>query len=357
LQQEITIFFNKIESVYNSKLPFVVYRKPNEKLVSLQIQKKVELIELKSFQEEGFVFAPFDSNGQKIIFPLNKSDLYSIIIEDLEELQTTSISTKIENITNLHLSKRHHISMVEKVVSTIQNDEAEKIVVSRKESLKSSNFDVLNSYKKMLQNYPNAMVYLWFHPKVGCWMGASPERLIHSRNQKFKTMALAGTQSYNDTIDVVWKEKEKEEQQFVTDYILKTISGTIANIEFTKPYTVKAGNLLHLRTDIYGDLEKEDALEKLIDLLHPTPAVCGLPKNIATSFILKSEDYQRSFYSGYLGALNINSETNLYVNLRCMKINKDEISIYVGGGITKGSNPEKEWEETVFKADVMKKVL
>lgn len=357
MQQEITNFFNKIESVYNSKLPFVVYRKPNEKLISLQVQKTVELFELKSFQEEGFVFAPFKSIGQKIVFPLNKSEQFSIAIEDLNKLQNSSISSKIISVTNLDNSKKHHISLVKKVIDKIQNKEAEKIVVSRKESFNTSNFDVLNSYKKMLQNYPNAMVYLWFHPKVGCWMGASPERLIHCSNQKFKTMALAGTQSYNDTTDVVWKEKEKEEQQFVTDYILKTIKGTITSVTFTNPYTVKAGNLLHLRTDIYGDLGSEDGLEDLIKLLHPTPAVCGLPKKTATDFIIENEAYQRSFYSGYLGELKINSATNLYVNLRCMQINNDEISIYVGGGITASSNPEKEWEETVFKADVMKKVL
>ena len=357
MQQETTSFFNKIESVYNSKLPFVVYRKPNEKLISLQVQNTVELFELKSFQEAGYVFAPFDSNGQKIIFPLNESEQFSITVEDFSEIKISSRTTEIENVTNLNFSKKHHISLVEKVIDKIQNKEAEKIVVSRKESFKTSNFDVLNSYKKMLQNYPNAMVYLWFHPKVGCWMGASPERLIHCSNRKFKTMALAGTQSYNDTTDVVWKEKEKEEQQFVTDYILKTISGTITNVTFTNPYTVKAGNLLHLRTDIYGDLEREDGIDNLIKLLHPTPAVCGLPKKTATDFIIENEAYQRSFYSGYLGELKIKSETNLYVNLRCMKINSDEVSIYVGGGITVNSNPEKEWEETVFKAAVMKKVL
>jgi len=357
LQQEVESFFDKIESVYNSKLPFVVYRKPNEKLILLQVQKTVELFELNSFQEEGFVFAPFQSKGQKIVFPLNKSEQSSITVENLDELQNASIFSKIESVTNLNNSKKHHISLVKKVIGEIQNGVAEKIVVSRKESLKASNFDVLNSYKKMLKNYPNALVYLWFHPKVGCWMGASPERLIHCSNRKFKTMALAGTQNYKGTADVVWKDKEKEEQQFVTDYILKTISGTVTNITFTKPYTVKAGNLLHLRTDIYGNLESEDGVESLIELLHPTPAVCGLPKKRATDFIIENEAYQRSFYSGYLGELKINSDTNLYVNLRCMQINNDEISIYVGGGITASSNPEKEWEETVFKAGIMKKVL
>lgn len=357
MQQEITSFFNKIEDVFKSKLPFVVYRNPNEKMIWLQIQNTCELVELKSFQESGFVFAPFQDNRQKIIFPLNISDQFFVNINCLEHLQVSSIATDIVSVTDLNTSKQHHICLVDKVVDLIQNKKAEKIVVSRKESLEASNFDVVNSFKKMLINYPKAMVYLWSHPKVGCWMGASPERLIHCKNNKFETMALAGTQIYTGTTNVVWKEKEKEEQQIVTDYILKKIQGNITKVEYTKPTTVRAGNLLHLRTDIYGVLEKQDSLKNLLKLLHPTPAVCGLPKTIATDFILKNEGYDRRFYTGYLGELNTTRETNLYVNLRCMEIKNNEISIYVGGGITEGSNSKKEWEETVFKSDVMKKIL
>lgn len=209
----------------------------------------------------------------------------------------------------------------------------------------------------MLKNYKNAMVYLWFHPKVGCWMGASPERLIHIHKKEFKTMSLAGTQSFKNTTKVTWKTKEQEEQQFVTDYILETIKSAIQHVKISAPYTVKAGSLLHIRTDVSGELKSKKALGKLIDALHPTPAVCGLPKNIATDFILENECYDRSFYTGYLGELNVNNETNLFVNLRCMEIEKKRISFYIGGGITKDSLAENEWNETVFKAEVMKRIL
>jgi isochorismate synthase len=114
---------------------------------------------------------------------------------------------------------------------------------------------------------------------------------------------------------------------------------------------------LHLRTDIIGEVESSDLLGKLIESLHPTPAVCGLPKETAVQFILENENYKRTYYAGYLGELNMNGNTQLVVNLRCMEIENNKISLFVGGGITKGSIPEKEFEETVTKAMVMKKVL
>lgn len=98
-------------------------------------------------------------------------------------------------------------------------------------------------------------------------------------------------------------------------------------------------------------------MEKLINALHPTPAVCGLPKAVAEAFILQNENYDRSYYSGYLGELNLNERTSLFVNLRCVELENNLASIYVGGGITADSIPENEWEETVSKAEVMKKVL
>ena len=109
------------------------------------------------------------------------------------------------------------------------------------------------------------------------------------------------------------------------------------------------------------DTANENGLYSLVDLLHPTPAVCGLPKEAAKQFILENENYNRSYYTGFLGELNMGlqnkNDSHLFVNLRCMEIEKNEAYIYVGGGITKESNPEEEWEETVAKSNIMLKVL
>ena len=74
-------------------------------------------------------------------------------------------------------------------------------------------------------------------------------------------------------------------------------------------------------------------------------------------FIVKNEGYDREFYTGFLGELNVDGQTNLFVNLRCMKVENNLVHIFVGGGITIDSNVEDEWQETVEKSKVVKKAL
>ncbi|HSQ47717.1 MAG TPA: chorismate-binding protein, partial [Lutibacter sp.] len=159
------------------------------------------------------------------------------------------------------------------------------------------------------------------------------------------------------TVEVVWQNKEKQEQQYVTDFMAENLKESVESLDITAPFTVQAGNLVHIRTDISGKLKSAESIENLIKILHPTPAVCGLPKDVAAAFIMENEGYHRAYYSGFLGALNNNESTNLFVNLRCMQLENKHVSLYVGGGITAESIPENEWEETVSKSQVMKKVL
>jgi len=115
---------------------------------------------------------------------------------------------------------------------------------------------------------------------------------------------------------------------------------------------------MHLQTEITGTIEKTTAKTgDFIKALHPTPAVCGLPKEAAEQFILENENYHREFYTGFLGELNVKENTHLFVNLRCMKLQNQKATLYAGGGITTDSVAEKEWEETVYKSHNMKEIL
>lgn len=357
MHKEFEDFFNEINSSFKLGLPFVVSRQPKEKELICYIQKTKILHELNSYNDIGFVFAPFSKNDKKVFFPLQECDVYSTKIINEKELKVEKTFAKTTTINDTDDSKNRHIELVKKGIKFIDEGFVKKVVLSRCENLKNESLDIIDTFKTMLNSYDNALVYLWFHPTIGLWMGATPERLITIERNQFRTMSLAGTQNYNDTINVNWKQKELTEQQFVTDYILKNIKENIFDIKCDGPYTVKAGKLLHLRTDISGEIESADLLENLINSLHPTPAVCGLPKDISADFIMKNENYKRTYYSGYLGELNVNKKTNLFVNLRCMEIHEDEVSIFVGGGITIDSDAVSEWEETVSKANIMKKVL
>lgn len=345
------IIFEKIIASYNSKLPFAAYKKPNENHISGFFMKDDSLQYTESFTESGFVFAPFNADEKAILFPFEKSNYYTepLVLEDSYFDQNSFISDV--------KSKAFHVNAVQKAIDEIKNSELQKVVISRKETIDLSDFDLLKIYKKLLKSYNNAFVSIWFHPKVGLWLGATPETLLQMNGLSFKTMSLAGTQIYQEDKKAVWKNKELEEQQLVTDFIQNQLIAISSDLKVDNKETIKAGDLLHLRTKVEGDLHQNYTLKSLIRALHPTPAVCGLPRDIAREFILKNEKYNRSYYTGFLGELNINQKTALFVNLRCMQIHDNKSVIYVGGGITKDSNSEKEWEETVSKSKTMKKVL
>lgn len=345
----MSIFFN-IENAIKHKQPFVSYRKPNTTLLKGLFQQNDEVFSSKNYTESGFIFAPFNNEEKAILLPLKESSYF--------EEEVNSTTTNFNNITTSPdtSAQQEHIKLVEKGIQAINNNEFKKVVLSRKEKVEVPEFNLLNSFQKLLNSYPTAFVYVWYHPKVGLWLGATPETLVNIKNQQFTTMSLAGTQVYKNTTNVVWQPKEIEEQQFVTDYIIDNITNVCSSITTSKTTTIKAGNLLHLRTLIKGELKSKNVAD-LINNLHPTPAVCGLPLQPSKGFILATENYHRNFYTGFLGELNINNESNLFVNLRCMEVCSTTINIFVGGGITKNSNALNEWQETVAKTTTMKKVL
>ena len=371
-------FFERFKDQFQQHLPFVIYRKPNQKRLQGLLQHTASLFTTSDFSEMGFVFSPFDSRNKTILLPLKDSD--HIYCDAFEEMASDLAQKKndFQEPTNEAL-KKVHIDLIEKGKTFIELTDVKKIVLSRKEEVLLKDHDPFQIFTSLLTKYTSAFVYCWYHPEIGLWLGATPETLVKLEGNHFSIMALAGTQSYNGTLEVAWRDKELQEQQYVTDYIVDRIKASVENIQLSEVQTVKAANLLHLKTKIWGNLKNGIfSLKDFLFHLHPTPAVCGLPKEKAKQFILEHENYDRNFYTGFLGELNLESvrsprrakrnieirayettstSTQLYVNLRCMSLEDSKAMIYVGGGITVFSNPEEEWEETVAKAKVIKSVL
>lgn len=344
----------KAQKSLSEKLPFVIYAKPNLVEVNGIFQKDNSLNYLNDFSQKGFVFAPFDDTRKTVFIPFESSE---IVQEQWDENQSSE--SLFSDNSYSESDKNHFEKLVKKMISEIEKGMISKIVASRKEDFFPKELDITTLFQKMFYKYPTAFRYCFYHPNIGLWLGATPEKLLSVEKNVLQTMAYAGTQKFEGKTDVIWNEKEKQEQQFVTDFIVKNLEIESENIELSEPFTSQAGTLLHIRTDIKATLKNGFSLEKIIKKLHPTPAVCGLPKDLAKDFILKNEGYDRSFYSGFLGELNFgtNKTSELYVNLRCMEIQNQKVSFYIGCGITKDSNPEKEFFETVNKSVTMKSLF
>jgi isochorismate synthase len=377
-----TDIFEKLRKHYDQKLPFVVYRKPEAGMATAFLQQHKEVFSVEDFTEAGFVFAPFDDQEQAILIPEAASEKIIFNVSEIDD-QKGEIAEAFNSEAS-EAEKQRHISLVKKGLLELNSQELQKVVLSRKEMVRLNDADPFKLFKDLLSSYQSAFVYLWYHPQVGMWLGATPETLLKTEGNRFKTMALAGTQSFRGTLEVNWGEKERQEQQYVTDEILARLEGLVEDLKTSEVHSSRAGNLLHLRTEISGRIpfktggSNSAGLKNIITALHPTPAVCGLPKEKAKKFILSEEGYDREFYTGFLGELNLQSsrsrsgnrrnvenlayrtvkkETALFVNLRCMKLLDKAAQLFIGGGITKESDPAAEWEETVNKSQTMKKVL
>ncbi|MFV5689456.1 chorismate-binding protein [Flavobacterium sp. ZT3R25] len=349
---------DKAQNQLAQNLPFVLYCKPNSDMVIGLFQQNDALYEVNDFTEKGFVFASFDGN-QTYFIPENQSEIVGVIWDQKKE-DVLEREFKEPN----GVAKNNFERLVAKGIQAIEKDAFKKVVLSRKETVELVDFNLVTAFEKLVRLYPATFVYCFFHPKVGIWLGATPEQLLKANVNVFETMALAGTQKDSGSEEIVWDKKEKEEQQYVTDYIVSVLQEVALEVSVTQPYSVKAGSVWHIKTDIWGVLNSNSSLEQVIHLLHPTPAVCGLPKDQSKAFILENENYDRSFYTGFLGELNSSFATdsvssNLFVNLRCMQIEVDlkRAYLYMGCGITKDSVPEKEWTESINKSMTMKKVL
>jgi isochorismate synthase len=264
-----------------------------------------------------------------------------------------SFTSSQEQHSPFSISKEAYTEQATKLVSSLQTSTLEKLVYSR---VKSAPLTISGTtlFERLEAAYPKAFVYYFKDPVLGEWIGATPEVLIKGTNQSFESMSLAGTKKAQD--ESPWGAKEIEEQDFVSQFLQQTlVNHGVSDLRSDGPKTVIAGPLAHLRTDFQWKSSLDQAWNIAQDL-HPTPAVSGTPRDHALAWIQSEEKHERHFYAGMIGSMDEQS-INLYVNLRCAQIQGDQIYLYVGGGFTADSIPEKEWEETENKSRTLLNLL
>ena len=326
----------------------VFYRLPNTN----QIVKRSGLIEndLKpiSFEnnisQEVFYIAPFNEANRAFHCVLNK---------EIEKFEVISYSKNNKNQYDL---ETQFIAKTQKAIDLMSTSNSLTKVVLARCFKQNINYEInINVYfLNLCLSYPNAFVYAISSSVTGTWVAASPELLLKVNENNIETTALAGTLHIN--ADLNWTQKERDEQHKVEIYIEELAKKHQLEIKNkTGPETINAGNIKHIITNY--TLEKQKNKTNLfLTELNPTPALAGLPKLAALDFIKENENLNRGFYSGLVGIKQKNT-TSLFVNIRCMEIFKNHIHAYAGCGITKLSNPNKEWQETENKLQTLLKHL
>ncbi len=348
---------------------FALWFLPGENRIRALIQQQAEVEELKRLEDlhgrQGFVFVPFDQESTHPMLLLQEGRYFG----DYESMEKWAgdAAQKSQAVEGSgpplkQATKEVYLQQCNSIIRQIKNTGLAKVVLSRqmiieRDAASKHTADILIQMK---QSYPGAFCYLFYSRQSGMWMGASPEILLQEKQDHYLSIALAGTRPASASgDDAAWPEKDLKEQAFVSDFIIEKIQESgIQEFSVSGPETFKAGQVEHLRTDFR--ISKPKAMKRLghlLQALHPTPAVCGTPTQQAMQLIRETENHDRVYYCGFFGPLNLDESVNLYVNLRCMKIQPEEFILYVGGGILEDSVAEDEWNETELKARTLLSII
>lgn len=318
----------------------------------------------------GFVIAPFEPSAQCPILLLD-AEWEAVDIADVCEAEAHLIDADYE------AERSRYAVDFENFHAQLRDGTFQKIVLARSARLKATeHIPPLSLFARACKKYPRLFVALFSTERSGTWLIATPEILVSGKCGAMQTMALAGTMRLSGSQlgfdvsgsgfgkdDIHWSTKNIQEQRYVETYITECIEHYTSDFLVCGPYTSRAGDLVHLRSDISFCLNDTAHMGDLLNALHPTPAVCGMPKTATRNFIMHNESAPRDYYSGFAGTLNPDGDTNLFVTLRCMKIAQQhnaepgEYTLYAGGGLLKDSTCQSEWEETEAKMNTMRQTF
>ena len=334
---------------------FAIYRLPHASDCTLVGQHGVpasfsDLNDLDG--ERGFVIAPFTPTDVSPIIMMRPDVLQKCRVNEVETILDLPCYLDSGNSPIQPASREAYHEGFCRFHRAFSATEIQKLVLARSADVAHQGTCPVKLFVKACERYPEAFVTLFSAPQCGTWLVATPEVLLAHEADRWRTMALAGTMRYDEELPP-WSEKNLQEQAYVVQYIKDCLGRYSDDITVTGPYTTRAGSLVHLRTDFSFMLSDDASVGHLLADLHPTPAVCGLPKQESHRYILDNESCGRSYYSGFSGPINLDGDTAVYVSLRCMRIFGDRYRLYAGGGILPQSEETMEWNETAAKMQAM----
>ena len=357
-----------IDKLICSGVPFAFYRKPGEG-VEFMVQTDDTVCCLNDICDldsvSGYVMAPFEVKEASPIVVIRPDcvelDALQRFLADLklDDHGQRAASDFQEQEVGCCATEADYTDRIEPFLDALRRGDFDKLVLSRKQPVTyAASKSIGRAFVEACDTYVRSYVYVCYTPQTGLWLGSTPEIILAGDDEGWHTVALAGTQSLVDgSLPTEWSAKNRREQAYVAEYIRSILQKNAVEVDEEGPRVVQAGALAHLKTSFRFHLNGTCTPAELLAYLHPTPAVCGLPKEASFRFILAHEGYDRSYYSGFTGRWNCAGKTDLFVNLRCMKCREHQSVLYAGGGILPSSDIHDEWLETEKKMQTMYRLL
>ncbi len=340
------VIIQALDKAISHRIHFFCYRLPGEQ----QLHFGAQIIE--QHTPVGFYVHPFcEDINTPVSYISAQFDAVKFLKVPLSSLPRTNCRLVMAETT----SKETYMAQAARCISDLKGGKFKKIVLSRTICNEYAIISWRNVFKNLLDKNPDAFVFAFHSEEAGFWMGASPEKYLSYHRDQVSTMALAGTRMAGSADE--WSDKEREEQKIVADYICEKFDLVGMKYAMSPTYTRNAGTVEHICNDFEGTVTTPTQVDKLRNFLHPTPAIAGVPAKEAIKYIKDVEKRSRRYYGGFIGPVDAWGNFDFYVNLRSLEFDSERYCIYVGGGLTADSDPEKEWQETIHKAKTLQRFL
>jgi isochorismate synthase len=257
--------------------------------------------------------------------------------------------------------------LVNNAIRSMATSALDKVVLARVCEIKSKNLiDICGALYFLNQMFQECTRFLFEPRPHHAFYGATPEILIQLAGSDFTTMALAGSMPRGRTAEedlanageLFNSSKERHEHQLVIQAIRRRLEPITSYLEVPDmPDLYRLSYIQHLLTPIRGKLRHQSGILPLVQLLHPTPAMGGSPRELAMNFIRKNEPVPRGWYAAPVGWLDSQMDGEFVVAIRSAVAQERRVWCYAGAGIVPDSQPNVEWEETDLKFQPMLRAL
>lgn len=257
-------------------------------------------------------------------------------------------------------------AMVDRIVAGIRAGDFAKVVAARRVDVR---FDGPVHAESVLRSlafgYPRCVRFAWRwrgdDRAVRTFVGATPERLLRVSGRTLETEALAGTvEAANGAAAeaLLASAKDRGEHELVVDYLRDALHDVCDTLDIdAEPSVRRLRNVLHLRTGVRGVLREGIDAFALLQRLHPTPAVGGLPALPARAWIREHEATPRGAYAAPIGWIDEQGDAEFAVAIRSAVLRDRQAHLYAGAGIVRDSDAAMEYRETAIKLRAMGEAL
>lgn len=243
-------------------------------------------------------------------------------------------------------------------VDRINRGTLEKVVLAQALRVSTHGaIDVPDVVSRLADQYPDCYRFMFEPPGGGSFFGATPERLVAVRDGEVRTEALAGSIARGDSPEADAElarqlqdsEKNVHEHELVVDAICDQLRELTAEPETGERTVRRLANVQHLETPITASLPTDEHVLTLVEALHPTPAVGGLPPAEALRTIRDTETFDRGWYAAPVGWIDADGNGTFAVAIRSAIAAGRTATLFAGAGIVSDSEPDREWEELQLK--------